>query len=180
MCCGLKLFLWDICPPIKINKKYCSWENISHFSWLFSLRLLLLLNYQHNSSLIPIWSYFTDMLPPVINIVPYNVSKEGNTIVMTCYANSTLPVSFYWVKNEVLVGSSEKRFIIESVARNDSGLYWCLTSNKLGTKKSEKYLLNVLCKFLFVFNLLVGYLQLLWYWSKWYSYTPHFARLSNL
>ena len=90
--------------------------------------------------------WILDIRTPIINVVPFNISQEGNTAVMTCYENSSLNVQFSWSKNGItIVDASEKRFVINELSRNDSGLYWCLTSNKLGITMSEEYILNVLC-----------------------------------
>ncbi|PIP53838.1 MAG: hypothetical protein COX07_08565 [Bacteroidetes bacterium CG23_combo_of_CG06-09_8_20_14_all_32_9] len=76
--------------------------------------------------------------PPVIVQQPYNITKcEGDTLLLYIQATSSLPVTFQWYKDSVLIVSSNNdTLIIDSVLTSDIGIYTCLLTNSVGDTTS--------------------------------------------
>ena len=81
-----------------------------------------------------------------LTILPTNITKEGDHVILYCAAESSDVISYAWYKNSVKLQWKQEKRIINNVQRNDNGTYYCVISNALGQRFSEEVVLTVLCK----------------------------------
>ena len=84
---------------------------------------------------------------PVVLATSTNMTKEGDSIVLMCQCNGTLPLVYSWVKDDNLIGGTLSYLVINKLTREDTGLYTCRVTNRIGTKHSNKTAVKILCKY---------------------------------
>jgi hypothetical protein len=76
--------------------------------------------------------------PPVI-VNPTNITyvEVGSQLILSCDANSTLPVTYTWTKRGFRLSElNTSILIVDNVTLLDEGQYQCIASNAVGTRKS--------------------------------------------
>ena len=76
--------------------------------------------------------------------------KEGNSLILSCKSESSMPVNFYWMKNDVIIENEILgELVFKSVKRNNIGIYKCGILNQLGNKTSSGINIDIMCKLIF-------------------------------
>uniref|UniRef100_A0A8C0GCS2 Sialic acid binding Ig like lectin 1 n=1 Tax=Chelonoidis abingdonii TaxID=106734 RepID=A0A8C0GCS2_CHEAB len=80
----------------------------------------------------------------VINPSTKNI-RVGDAVSLMCSVNSTFPevTTYKWYKGGTALGESQQILILQSVAREDYGLYHCEAENSVGTGVAEAVVLYV-------------------------------------
>ena len=99
-------------------------------------------------------NYWCSSPPNVTEHPPLNVSiPVDGILVLTCSAQSQLPILYQWRRNGNLIpNSGNNTLIIKNIQRQDSGNYTCHISNSVATVKTTT-------TSVFVYELPVFYLQ---------------------
>ena len=85
---------------------------------------------------------------PNIYAFPKSPIHETNSVVLTCYADSTESVNYTWHKDKIkLLWTSKENVILKAKGR-DTGNYTCTTENRFGRRNSTDLFLQVFCEYL--------------------------------
>ncbi|HWY75717.1 MAG TPA: immunoglobulin domain-containing protein [Verrucomicrobiae bacterium] len=85
--------------------------------------------------------------PPLAQVVPANLTNfAGQSATFTAVANGQAPLSLQWYQapSTLLAGQTNATFTIPSVTVGNSGSYYVIASNGLGTNQSANATLTVL------------------------------------
>ena len=83
-------------------------------------------------------TYWCSSIPEITASPPLqvNISRADN-LVFNCSAESTLPITFHWRKNDVPIpNANTDTLVIRSVQRSDQGNYSCHVANDIGSNAS--------------------------------------------
>lgn len=91
---------------------------------------------------------FLDFSQLMLVANPLNIVLEYSKVTSNCSVNSIpSPTGFSWYKDSVIVNNMvERTFVIDSIKKEQSGLYTCKVSHWLG-KKEANIILTVQCQF---------------------------------
>lgn len=84
--------------------------------------------------------------PPTVSIIQTNAVNviQNHAFGLSCTANSTIPVAFYWTKNNVLLpNSNSSSYMVKSAQLADNGHYQCIAFNDVGATISNSVLVTV-------------------------------------
>ena len=89
-------------------------------------------------------TYWCSSIPEITASPPLQVNiSRGDNLVFNCSAESTLPITFHWRKNDVPIpNANTDTLVIRSVQRSDQGNYSCHVTNVIGS--SPSFATNVL------------------------------------
>ena len=83
-----------------------------------------------------------------LSIFPSSNPKEGDTIILSCIVDGSRPLSYQWLKEDiVMVKESESFIVLNDITRWIDGSYTCVALNMAGSKSSEKRIISVNCKY---------------------------------
>ncbi|XP_065644363.1 hemicentin-1 isoform X4 [Hydra vulgaris] len=84
---------------------------------------------------------------PFLDVSPSNNVKEGSSLTLRCSVNSSEPVFYTWIKNDLDMEVHSEFFVISKVNHHsDHGVYYCTASNIAGFKTSNE--LTILVSYL--------------------------------
>ncbi|XP_019850443.1 PREDICTED: uncharacterized protein LOC105312253 isoform X2 [Amphimedon queenslandica] len=96
---------------------------------------LLILNTTNDIIGMDYWCSGLPVIPDPLN--PSLAVELGNTITISCNANSNLPLTYSWKKDGFVVsGQTSSSFTKTNANKDDAGQYQCLASNAVGTVES--------------------------------------------
>ena len=80
-------------------------------------------------------TYWCSSIPEVTASPPLQVNiSRGDDLVLNCSAESALPITFHWRKNDVPIpNANTDTLVIRSVQRSDQGNYSCHVANDVGS-----------------------------------------------
>uniref|UniRef100_A0A3P8PN51 B-cell receptor CD22 n=2 Tax=Astatotilapia calliptera TaxID=8154 RepID=A0A3P8PN51_ASTCA len=81
--------------------------------------------------------------PPSVSVRPSGEIKEGTSVTLTCSSDANPAATFVWYKtNGRTPLSKEPQLVFRSIEPSDSGQYYCIAANTVGTT-SEYVSINV-------------------------------------
>ncbi|XP_039469810.1 LOW QUALITY PROTEIN: basement membrane-specific heparan sulfate proteoglycan core protein-like [Oreochromis aureus] len=81
--------------------------------------------------------------PPSVSVRPSGEIKEGTSVTLTCSSEANPAATYVWYKtNGRTPLSKEPQLVFRSIERSDSGQYYCIAANTVGTT-SEYISINV-------------------------------------
>uniref|UniRef100_A0A3Q4I545 Ig-like domain-containing protein n=1 Tax=Neolamprologus brichardi TaxID=32507 RepID=A0A3Q4I545_NEOBR len=85
--------------------------------------------------------------PPSVSVRPSGEIKEGTSVTLTCSSDANPAATFVWYKtNGRTPLSKEPQLFFRSIQRSDSGQYYCIAGNTVGSRTSEYVSINVKCE----------------------------------
>ena len=92
-------------------------------------------------------SVVSDLNNPIVEAYPSSTVLEGDRMLLSCLTESTMPVNYYWLKNDANITEAlSSQLVINSTTRSDIGKYKCVVFNGLGYNTSTELNVTVLCK----------------------------------
>ncbi|CAI5681319.1 unnamed protein product [Oreochromis niloticus] len=79
---------------------------------------------------------------PSVSVSPSAEIVEGSSVTLTCSSDAKPAATYTWYKNQTQL-SKEPQLSFSSIQPSDSGEYYCITENKLGTSTPEYISLDV-------------------------------------
>ena len=93
-------------------------------------------------------SVVSDLHNPIVEAYPSSTVLEGDRMLLSCLTESTMPVNYYWLKNDANITEAlSNQLVINSTTRSDIGKYKCVVFNGLGYNTSTELNVTVLCKY---------------------------------
>ncbi|XP_042073361.1 B-cell receptor CD22, partial [Haplochromis burtoni] len=82
--------------------------------------------------------------PPSVSVRPSGEIKEGTSVTLTCSSEANPAATFVWYKiNGRTPLSKERQLFFSSIQPSDSGQYYCIAANTVGSRTSEYVSINV-------------------------------------
>uniref|UniRef100_A0AAZ1Y1K9 Ig-like domain-containing protein n=2 Tax=Oreochromis aureus TaxID=47969 RepID=A0AAZ1Y1K9_OREAU len=79
---------------------------------------------------------------PSVSVSPSAEIVEGSSVTLTCNSDANPAAKYTWYKNQTQL-SKEPQLTFSSIQPSDSGEYYCIAENKLGTSTPEYISLGV-------------------------------------
>uniref|UniRef100_A0A3P9CCV2 Ig-like domain-containing protein n=1 Tax=Maylandia zebra TaxID=106582 RepID=A0A3P9CCV2_9CICH len=82
--------------------------------------------------------------PPSVSVRPSGEIKEGTSVTLTCSSEANPAATYVWYKiNGRTPLSKERQLFFSSIQPSDSGQYYCIAANTVGSRTSEYVSINV-------------------------------------
>ena len=100
-------------------------------------------------------------LPDAPNVAIQQCSTpvhEGESATHYCNATGNPAPSTAWFKKSTGEVLYNKTLILPNIKRNESGIYECLAWNGIGNNSTKSCTIDVYCKLIFIFKVVVSYM----------------------
>ncbi|XP_063331700.1 B-cell receptor CD22-like [Pelmatolapia mariae] len=82
--------------------------------------------------------------PPSVSVRPSGEIKKGTSVTLTCSSEANPAATYVWYKiNGGTPLSKEPQLVFRSIQPSDSGQYYCIPANTMGSRTSEYISINV-------------------------------------
>ena len=79
---------------------------------------------------------------------------EGNSLILRCISAGSLPLSYIWIKDNILLNYTNEYLQFHAITRHEQGKYQCKVSNHVASKFSPVKHIEVVCKIKIIILLL--------------------------
>ncbi|XP_057298458.1 hemicentin-1-like isoform X2 [Hydractinia symbiolongicarpus] len=81
---------------------------------------------------------------PTLSKISHGDVWEGDSVVLKCSVEGTLPITYQWYKEDVALSGSQSTYVLNSISKSEEGSYRCVAANVFGTKSSHSTIISVL------------------------------------